>query len=373
MFFDVFFSISQTPVHGVTPSEAQMFQSFFRQVEAADALGFGVAWVAESHLSSAVQKLGPRPVIPHWQGEVGLNADIFQLAHQVFARTKHIEVGAAVMNLLFIGPIGAAERAAAFATLHGLDPDETRKLHLGFSAGRFDYMNRAVGIAPRTPQEASAWPEMRQRAFAEAAEIFVRLFSGETLSSADVIDAADDDATLNRFYRFERLRIVPQTFRRELVQLVLGSHDPKLQTRLNQWLPVQVFNLSITAPRVIEETHARMQTAYHVQGGPWQRHYMPRTTFVFVHHERRVAKERAQAALRAYWQALEGTVDPVKVADATDNALIGTPEDVAKEIAKRFHPEDRLMLWFDFFNHDCDEVIHSMRLFSEDVLPRVAS
>ncbi|MFO0003197.1 MAG: luciferase, partial [bacterium] len=56
MEYDVFFSISQTPVAGVIPSEAEMFRNFFAQVEAADALGFGTAWVANAHLSTEVQK-----------------------------------------------------------------------------------------------------------------------------------------------------------------------------------------------------------------------------------------------------------------------------------------------------------------------------
>ena len=32
MQYDIFFSISQTPAHGVMPSEAQMFRSFFDQL-----------------------------------------------------------------------------------------------------------------------------------------------------------------------------------------------------------------------------------------------------------------------------------------------------------------------------------------------------
>src|SRR5260221_1130554 len=99
MDFDIFFSISQTPANGIQPSEATMFRNFFEQVEAADRLGFGTAWIAESHLSTEVQKRNRHPVIPHWQGEVGLNADIFQLAHAVFRRTKRIEVGSAVIGL----------------------------------------------------------------------------------------------------------------------------------------------------------------------------------------------------------------------------------------------------------------------------------
>src|SRR5438445_13066930 len=95
MDFDLFFSISQTPVAGYQPTEAQMFRNFFEQVQAADALGFGTAWVAESHLSSQVQKRNRKPVIPHWQGEVGLNVDFLQLSHQVFRRTRRIETAPA--------------------------------------------------------------------------------------------------------------------------------------------------------------------------------------------------------------------------------------------------------------------------------------
>ena len=57
-----------------------MYQNFFAQLEAADALGFGTAWVAQAHLSTEVQKRNRQPVVPHWEGEVGLCTDFFQLA-----------------------------------------------------------------------------------------------------------------------------------------------------------------------------------------------------------------------------------------------------------------------------------------------------
>jgi hypothetical protein len=44
---------------------------------------------------------------------------------------------------------------------------------------------------------------------------------------------------------------------------------------------------------------------------------------------------------------------------------------VAEEMKKRFHPDDRLMLWFDFNNHDNDDVKRSMRAFMEKVAPRI--
>lgn len=403
MKFDVFFSISQTPVRGVTPSEAEMFRNFFAEVEAADALGYGVAWIAESHLSSEVQKRHAKPVIPHWQGEVGLNCDFLQLTHHVLRRTTRIETGSAVMNILVNGgPIAAAERIAVFEALHGLDPAERRRIHVGFSQGRFEFMNRASGIVPRDALEAAAWPALKPAVFNEAAEIFVRLLRGETLSSDDiaptvltraqfktddewarVLDAAGAPGAqhieIARRFRFDVLKIVPQEWRRELLQLVIGSHDPALQESINRWAPVQVFNLSITQPAVIEDTHQRMARAYHADGGAWKREYMPRTVMVFLNEQpglspeqrRAAAREEAQAALGAYWTALEGTLDPAKTQDAADNSLVGNADDIAQQICERFHPDDRLMLWFDFFNHDAARVIADMEAFMTRVAPKV--
>lgn len=405
MRFDIFFSISQTPVAGVTPAEANMFRNFFAQVEAADALGYETAWIAESHLSSEVQKKNRNPVIPHWEGEVGLNADFLQLSHKIFQRTSRIETGSAVMNILTNGgPIAAAERVAVFCALHGLDPQERRRINVGFAAGRFEFMNRAAGIIPRTALEEAAWPALKGKVFAEAAEIFVRLLRGEVLKSDDVrathlsrgdfrsdadwqrvVDVARDGEPsgieIPRRFVFESIKIVPQEWRRELLKLFIGSHEPRLQDEVNAFYPVRVFNLSITRPEIIEETHQRMQRSFHRDGGSWQRGDMPRTVFVFLNERpgfspekrRQTAREEARAALGAYWTALEGTLDPGKVSGAADNALIGNAEDVAAQILERFHPEDRLMLWFDFFNHDSGRVIANMEDFMTKVVPLVAA
>ena len=401
MEFDVFFSISQTPIDGVTPSEQVMFDNFFREVQAADALGYGTAWVAQSHLSTEIQKQHDHPVVPHWQGEIGLNTDILQLAAQVFQRTKNIQVGSAVSNIVCNGgPIAHAERIAAFCTLHGMNPDERRRINIGFSAGRFQFMNRAYGIKPRNAVEAAAWPALRGMVFAEACEIFLRLLRGDVLSSDDVRPtlmtranfrsdedwdkvrqaAGDPQATqieIERRWEFDVLQIVPREWRRDLLELVIGSHDPKLQVDVNQYMPVKVFNLSITQPEVIDATHDRMAESFHPDGGDWQRRDMPRTVMVFLNEqpglsaEQRTAaaKEEANAALGAYWTALEGTLDPAKVARAANNAVIGNAADVAAQIRERFHPDDRLMLWFDFFNHDADRVIANMTAFQDKVVP----
>jgi hypothetical protein len=191
--------------------------------------------------------------------------------------------------------------------------------------------------------------------------------------------AGADTVPLARRFPFDPLKIVPADWRRDLLQLVVGSHDPWLQEHVNRFAPVQVFNLSITQPAIIEDTHRRMKQAYHADGGPWGRGHMPRTTFVFLNEQpgltpegrRAAARAEARGAMRAYWTALQGTIDPAKVDSAADNALVGNADDVAEQIVARFHRDDRLMLWFDFFNHDADRVCDNMRAFVEQVIPRV--
>ena len=386
-----------------------MFQNFFAQLEAADALGFGTAWVAQAHLSTEVQKRNRQPVVPHWEGEVGLCTDFFQLAHACFARTERIEVGSAVMSLLTHGgPVGIAERVGAFLALHGLDPVEKRRLRIGFSAGRFEFMARPYGIVPRDAVEEVAWPALRGQIFAEACEIFLRLLNGEVLSSEmvrrtvlsrenfrsdgdwgavqqaavkrDALTAAPDEIPIPNRYEFEELKTIPQEWRQELLDLILGSHDPPLQVACNRWRPVKTFNLSITPLAVIDATHARMRDCYHLDGGPWQRHYMPRTVFVFLNEEpglaaaERSAAAHAEArqALGSYWGALEGTIDPMKVANAADNAVIGNADEVAQQLAEGFDSKDCVMAWFDFFNHDSERVVRNMEAFMQKVAPQVA-
>ncbi|HIF04277.1 MAG TPA: hypothetical protein EYQ80_02380 [Candidatus Poseidoniales archaeon] len=196
---------------------------------------------------------------------------------------------------------------------------------------------------------------------------------------ASVQSAHGDESStipIDRRYVFEHIKSIPQEWDRSKVNLVLGSHEPALQEFVNTFLPVQVFNLSITQPEVIEATHERMAQAYQ---GDWQRNMMPRTVMVFLNEEEGLtaeeqnaaAQQESKEALSAYWSALEGTLDPAKVAKASDNAVIGNAEQIAAQIRERFHPEDRLMLWFDFFKHDSARVCRDLTAFMDKVAPLV--
>ncbi len=409
MEFDIFFSISQTPdSSGYKPSESEMFSNFLDQAVKADELGFGVGWIAQAHLSTEVQKTNSRPVVPHYPGEVGLCTDFFQIASKVLSRTSNMEVGSAVMSILASGgPIAQAERVGSLLALHGLNKEERRRVHIGFSAGRFEFMARPYGISPRNALEEVAWPALRGQIFAEASEIFLRLLSGEVIDSSMIrettlsrsnfrsdgdwnnvqevakelmgLNKMPDSILIPRRYEFESIATIPREWRRDLLNLVIGSHDPAVQIEVNRWRPVQVFNLSITPPDVIEETHKRMSANYHKDGGEWKRSMMPRTVMVFLNDEAgltdeqksTMARKESKSSISTYWSALEGTIDPGKVEKAVNNAVIGNPEEVAIQLKQRYNPDDRIMCWFDFFNHDSERVMRDMEAFMTKVVPFV--
>ena len=170
----------------------------------------------------------------------------------MFARTKRMEVGSAVMSILASGgPIPQAERVGSFLALHGMNPEEKRRLHIGFSAGRFEFMARPYGIVPRDAVEEAAWPALRGQIFAEASEIFLRLLNGEVISSEMIretiltrdnfrsdedwqnvqqatiqthgLSEAPESITIPSRYNFEEIKTIPQEWRRELLNLVLEA------------------------------------------------------------------------------------------------------------------------------------------------------
>lgn len=408
MKYDVFFSISQTEVDGFTPSTSEMFENFFDQVRLADQLDYETAWIAETHLSCQTQKKTSFRVVPEFSGEIGLNTDILQMASEVFNQTKKIKVGSAIRNIMCNGgPVAHAEAIKTFMTLKQFGPNKDRELEIGFAAGRFDFTNAPYGVRPRNEWEMSFWNIVKSRALEEACEVFLRLLKGEELSSSMIapkfLNASDfrtaedwtkastmakedgdfegGEIAIKKFFDFEILSLIPLDADMSKLHLTVGTHDPSVQEHCNRFWPTKVFNLSITPPKVIEETHLRMNEVYHKEGGPWRRWYMPRTAMIFIDDSPGLSKEeknkkarlKAQAAWANYWKAMAGTIDQSKVDNAVNSTIYGSPEEVAEKISLKYHPHDKIMLWFDFNNHNNEEVKEAMVIFKEKIIPLIDS
>jgi len=401
--FDIFFSFSKMDLGEGMPDDKLLYDNLFHQIRKADQLGFRRAWIGEAHFSIKTEQKKPEPLLPHFNGELCINTDILQIASRSYYQTEQIEIGSAIRNILVNGgPISHAEAIRTFLTIHGEAlKNSNRKLQIGFGVGRFAYANEVYGIKPRNEAESILWPALRGLILKQATEIFLRMLKGETLGSADISASIlkkeamrnpehwlQAMSKLNRnpetsqiiippFWEFQTIKLIPEDCDLSNLELTLGSHDEELQVFANQFLPVKVFNLSVTPGEVVDKTHERMVAHYHPDGGFWKREYMPRTIMIFANADKGLTTEEqdlqgfeeAKAAMTAYWKAMEGTVDQAKVSGGMENAVYGSPEKVKRMLDEKFHPQDRLMTWFDFNTNDANVVMNRMNTFMEHVKP----
>ncbi len=391
--FDVFHSLADPSLRGERSGAGACYRRFFSQAQLAEALGAGMLWVAESHFSTQVQKRTSHPVIEAFDGEVGLNCDSFQLLHAVAERTRSIGLGTAIHNIVggSGGPIASADRVNSLRFYNSQVWKRPRSLRIGVASGRFVYQNSPFGVTPRDELERAAWPWLVKVTFVEALEIFLRLVQGQELNStqitrptlreeeARVLLAEEQLRSLEAHlpyqpkprWDFEVMQLVPRVEEGDDFRVVLGSSDPVAITTAVEHAEVDLFNLSFTPADKLEALHARMADAY----ADWTRDRLPRTVLVFIDETPTRAQERADRVLDAYIAAMSGTARVPDKQRLLDCALVGDPQQVLEQIrpgGKRgFHPDDRLMLWFEFNQQDGPDIERQMRLFFEQVAPHV--
>jgi alkanesulfonate monooxygenase SsuD/methylene tetrahydromethanopterin reductase-like flavin-dependent oxidoreductase (luciferase family) len=394
MIFDLFHSVSDPLVGGRTLGAGRCFAQFLRQVQLAEALGMARVWCAESHFSSEAQKLGTRPVIPNFHGEVGLNADSFQLFHWVVSQTRRIGLGTAIHNIVggSGGPIASADRVNLLRFINRELWPSPRDLAIGVASGRFPYQNAPFGLSPRNPSEELLWAPVQRIAFYEALEIFLRLLSGETLShsalarhavSREEAQAALGPARAAQLaslalpyvpeprWLFEALRLVPDGGARDDINIVLGSSDERALSLARRFWNVDLFNLSFTPPAAIERLHVQLGAG----DAGWSRARLPRTVLVFADPSAERAREHAERSLDTYIDAMRGTAQVPDKQVLLERALVGDAAQLREQLAPGarhgFHSEDRLMLWFEFNQQDSDEIERQMRYFFEQVVEQL--
>lgn len=391
MIFDLFHSISDPVIRGKQSGSKKVYQQFLNQVMLAEQLGMDTVWCAESHFSSETQKNTSIATIPHFQGEVGINSDSFQLAHIILNRTQRIHFGTAIHNIVggSGGPIASADRVNSLRHFNENFIEGNRRLRIGIAAGRFPYQNSPFGIGPRDEKERDLWEIVKRYVFLEALEIFLRLLAGETLSSAqlkkwEMGDADIVDGVLKKKYQenlevkprwcFEGLSLVPRAGQCEKLEIVLGSQDPLALEWGLKWWDLSLFNLSFTAPEKIELLHKTMQQKAAEKKRTWSRGRLPRTVLVFIDKNRQKAYDLASEVLDTYIEAMRGTAQVPNKEILMSRALVGDPVEIRDQLhpdnPRGFKSDDRLMLWFEFNQMDDVAIKNQMKSFMEQVASR---
>ena len=392
MIFDLFHSISDPRILEDQLGSQSVFSQFIDQVQLSEKLGFDTVWCAESHFSSETQKTSSFATIPHFQGEVGINSDSFQIAHWIFNKTKKINFGTAIHNIVggSGGPIASADRLNFLSMMNEEIAGWQRTLRLGIASGRFPYQNVPFGILPRDSEEAELWPWIKRYVFLEALEIFLRLIKSESLSSemtrewvleANEITNSDLRKKYNQGFRvpkrwnFEKLSLVPKLYPKKYLEIYLGTHDPLAWDWGSQFCEVNLFNLSFTPPEVVERTHRELEKKSNQQGRTWSRDRLPRTVLVFIDPNRKKAYELADSVLSNYIEAMRGTAQVPDKSMLMERALVGDPTEIREQMnpqgTRGLNPQDRLMLWFEFNQTDNQAIKNQMKMFMEEVVAKL--
>ncbi len=349
--------------------------------------------MAESHFSSETQKGNADATIPNFHGEVGLNSDSFQLFHILASKTKKINFGTGIHNIVggSGGPIASADRVNSLRFINDHLWNPSRILRIGIASGRFPYQNSAFGIVPRNETEEAFWPFIKRIILLEAIEIFLRLLRGETLSSEDIqrfqvtrdaLEQISDkrDYLENKYHLplpiqprwlFDNLKLVPHHEMSDNLRIVLGSSDPLALDMSYRFWDVDLFNLSFTPPDQLDRLHDKMDRLAKENGRLWNRSRLPRTVLVFAHRDRIKAQQLAHCVLDAYIEAMRGTANVPDKEVLLSRALVGDADEIRNQLTptgpRRFHPDDRLMLWFEFNQQDNDNIREQMTYFIEEV------
>ncbi len=398
MIFDLFHSISDPVIHSKSIGPRKSIENFIDQVRLAEELEMDTAWVAESHFSSEVQKQTSVATIQNFFGEVGLNCDSFQLFNLIERNTKKINFGTGIHNIVggSGGPIASAERVNFLRFINQNFVTNPREIRLGVAAGRFPYQNTPFGIVPRDAAEQDFWPIIKRIIFLEALEIFVRLLKFETIASQNITSyqitaeqvtkeiPKDAVRLLEKYtfplkikprYDFEKIKLIPECDVRKKFQLVLGSHDPEALTLAYKHWKMDLFNLSFTSPEMLQKTHDKLELLNKDSEESWKRSRLPRTVMVFIDPDTKKATELAHFVLDAYIEAMKGTAQVPDKSVLMQRALIGDAVQVREQLhpenPRRFHADDRLMLWFEFNQLDNDAVKSRMKYFFKEVVGKM--
>ncbi len=393
MIFDLFHSISDPIVGTRKMGERSSVAAFLRQVQLAEFLGMNTVWCAESHFSSETQKTTSVATIPYFRGEVGINSDSFQLFHLLAQHTKGIHFGTAIHNIVggSGGPIASADRVNFLRFCNENFWPTKRILRIGVAAGRFPYQNTAFGILPRDQNEEKYWLLIKRYIFLEALEIFLRLLKGEVVNSnlihryhltRDEIQKSNVEKfampqseryEIRRRWEFENVSLVPSVEEdMEHFRIVLGSQDPQALALARKFWDVDLFHLSFTSPEQIEQLHCQLASSCLT----WRRERLPRTVLIFIDKDRKKARELADNVLNTYIDAMHGTAQVPKKSVLLERALVGDASEIREQLdpanPRRFHLEDRLMLWFEFNQLDGAAIEGQMKYFWQDVVEKMS-
>jgi alkanesulfonate monooxygenase SsuD/methylene tetrahydromethanopterin reductase-like flavin-dependent oxidoreductase (luciferase family) len=331
-------------------TEAAAFTESFEQVDAAEAAGLDVMWLAELHNSP----------------ERSVLAAPLSIASAIATRTRRMKIGIAVQVLPLCHPLRIAEEATTVDHIsHG-------RLIFGVGRSGFPRTYQAYGVS---------YAESRER-FAEVLEILKRAWTQETFSFQ------------GQYYSFENINLVPKPYQSPYPELRIAVNSPDtFQQSGEAGMPIFVatrlgdLNELVPNLRVYRE-------AWAAAGHPGQGRVYLRVPVYLAETEQR-AREEPRESVMFFYRYLGQRIEASAVQEGArslemraergqrlqaidyDEALrskiiVGTPEMVADRLNEL---RQTLGLSGILAEMNCgmriphDQVTNSLRLMCEQVMP----
>lgn len=252
--FGVFHEFQRRP--GMT--EAQAFQESFEQVDAAEAAGLDVMWLAELHNAP------DRSVL----------AAPLAIAAAIATRTRRMKIGIAVQVLPLCQPLRIAEEATTVDHIsHG-------RLIMGVGRSGFPRTYQAYGIS---------YAESRER-FAEVMEILKRAWTQETFSYHGT------------FYRYDNVNLVPKPYQTPYPELRMAVNSAEsYQQTGTAGLPIFVATRLGDLTELVPNLRV-YQDAWAAAGHPGRGRVYLRVPVYIAETERQAIEEPRESVLYFYRQ-----------------------------------------------------------------------
>lgn len=349
MEFGTFYQLPCAPEQ--TPQ--QRYAETIAQIEHADTIGLDVAWLAELHFFPSFSIM-PSPML---------------MASAIAQRTRRIRLGIAVNLLPLHHPVRNAEEAATL--------DILSNGRLEYGAGRGSIPLHFAGY--NVPLE-----ESRER-FLEAIDIVVQAWTKETFSYD------------GKYYQYHDVQVVPKPLQQPHppIRIACNSSESFQGAGEHGW---RIFSSPVVVPvQRLQQDIAIYKELRAEQGHPWKADDIALMAPVYVHPSLATGRAHPEASITSYFRALgqmyskqldslaevyprmremQARMQNMTYSHMLENfAIYGDPAFCIERIQwlKETFGIGQFIGWFNTGGKiPHEQVLASMRLFADKVMPHVA-
>lgn len=346
--FDIFYQLPAARTQKV----ADRYRELVAEAAEADRLGFNTVWLAEVHFAPRFSVM-PTPLM---------------LLSGIALRTERIRLGLAVNLLPLHHPMRLAEEAATLDVLSG------GRLEFGVGRGAFPLNYRGYNVDVGTSRTL----------FAEELDFIKRAWTEQRMTFH------------GEHFNAEDIEVVPKPLQQPFPPIRLAANSAETFTfAAENGYPIFAGGPVNPIP-VLGERLAIYRRALEQAGRAEPPDWLAAALMVFVGRDRASVRATIEPSLRNYFNAVSEIIEPETLAvahreefervrsrlltmryETVDEmmAVFGDPEycvDRIAELRERFG-FSRLVCWFEaggLTGHE--NILASMRLFAERVMPRFA-